>query len=49
LQPTPKEKYAKTHPITLQSTTLAHAGDNMERFIVGRQFLVVLLIFIINM
>ena len=28
---------------------LAHKGDNMERFIVGRQFLVVLVITVINL
>ncbi|GMI52326.1 hypothetical protein TeGR_g772, partial [Tetraparma gracilis] len=48
LQPTPKDQYAQSHPITLKCTTLSHAGDNMERFICGRQFLVVLLIFLIN-
>ncbi len=49
LHPINKDKYAKTHPITLKTTTLAHRGDNLERFIIGRQFLVVLLIFLINM
>lgn len=49
LQPIEKSKYAKSHPITLQNTLLSHKGDNMERFIVGRQFLVVLVVFLINM
>jgi len=49
LQPTPKDQYAKSHPISLKCTKLAHEGDNMERFIVGRQFLVVLIIFTINL
>jgi hypothetical protein len=49
LQVVDKELYAKSHPRTLLCTKLAHKGDNMERFIVGRQFLVVLIIFIINM
>ncbi|GMH82912.1 hypothetical protein TrST_g10032 [Triparma strigata] len=49
LQTTPKDQYAQSHPISLKCTELAHDGDNMERFIVGRQFLVVLLIFTINM
>jgi len=49
LQPTPKEAYAESHPITYKNCVLAHAGDNMERYIVGRQFLVVLLIFTINL
>jgi len=49
LQSVDKKKYSETHPITLKCTNLAHDGDNMERFIVGRQFLVVLVIFLINL
>ena len=49
LQPVDKALYAETHPRKLKNTTLVHKGDNMERFIVGRQFLVVLVIFLINM
>lgn len=49
LQPIEKSKYSKTHPIALKNTIIAHKGDNMERFIVGRQFLVVLVVFLINM
>jgi hypothetical protein len=49
LQPIEKERYAESHPRTLKNTTLAHKGDNMERFIVGRQFLVVLVVFVTNM
>ncbi len=49
LQPTDRDLYAETHPRTLKNTAIAHKGDNMERFIVGRQFLVVLIIFLINM
>jgi hypothetical protein len=48
LHPINKDRYAKTHTITLKTTVLAHRGDNLERFIIGRQFLVVLLIFLIN-
>jgi Silicon transporter len=49
LQPIEKSRYASTHPRALKCTTLAHKGDNMERFIVGRQFLVVLVVFVTNM
>ena len=49
LQPVPKDLYKGSHPVTLKNTLLAHKGDNMERFIVGRQFLVVLVVFVINM
>merc|ERR1711981_1073109 len=49
LQPVDKALYASSHPRSLMNTALAHKGDNMERFIVGRQFLVVLVIFLVNM
>jgi silicon transporter len=49
LQPVDKDLYAETHPVSLKCTTLAHKGDNMERFIVGRQFLVVLVVFVTNL
>jgi hypothetical protein len=41
------KEYASTHPTTANCTALVR-GDNLERFVVGRQFLVVLLIFIIS-
>ena len=49
LQPIEKDRYASSHPRALKSTALSHKGDNMERFIVGRQFLVVLVVFVTNM
>ena len=49
LQPIDKALYAESHPRTLKNTTLVHKGDNMERFIVGRQYLVVLVITVLNM
>lgn len=49
LGPIEKELYEETHPITIKSTVAAHKGDNMERFIIGRQFLVVLVVFVINL
>jgi hypothetical protein len=48
LQVVEPSKYAVSHPRTLRNTRLAHKGDNMERFILGRQYLVVLVIFILN-
>jgi Silicon transporter len=49
LQPVDKELYSESHPVTLKNTKVAHKGDNMERFIVGRQFLVVLVVFVTNL
>jgi len=49
LQPIDKSLYVKSHPITYQCATLAHKGDNLNRFIVGRQFLVVLVVYGMNL
>jgi hypothetical protein len=49
LQPVDKTLFAKSHPKALKVTNLAHKGNNLERFIVGRQFLVVFVIFAINL
>lgn len=49
LQPICQEAYEESHPISHQCTSMAHKGQNLNRFIVGRQFLVVLVVFAINM
>jgi len=49
LQGIEKDLYKDSHRVTLQNTKIAHKGNNMQRFIVGRQFLVVLVVFIINL
>jgi hypothetical protein len=46
LQTVDKSKYALSHPQTSKNTGLVHKGDNLQRFIVGRQFLVVVIVFI---
>ena len=48
LQPINRDKYYESHLVSHQVTELAYRGDNLERYIVGRQFLVVLVIFLIN-
>ena len=49
LQLVDKALYQETHKITYKNTKLVHNGDNLERFLVGRQVLVVLVVFLINM
>ncbi len=49
LQPVDKDLYKGSNKVTYQNRMLANKGDNMERFIVGRQFLVVLMITVINL
>ena len=49
LQPIDSTLYMNSHPTAYKNTSIAHHNTNMERFIVGRQFLVVLVVFVINM
>lgn len=49
LQAIEKDLYRYSHKITILNTNIVHKGDNLERFIIGRQFLNVLIIFLINM
>ena len=49
LQPIDKTLFMNSHPISFKNTSVAHFESNMERFIVGRQFLVVLVVFVINL
>jgi len=45
LQPIDKALYAQSHPLARRCTVLAHRGDNVERFIVGRQYLDLMSVF----
>ena len=49
LPPVDKELYASSHPRTHKCTTLAHKGDNLDRYLIGRQFLVVMIVFVTNL
>lgn len=45
LQPVNKLVYKDSHPKTFKCTSLAHNGGNIERFIIGRQFMDLLCVF----
>jgi hypothetical protein len=45
LQPIDKTMYSTSHLRTLRCTSIAHKGDNIERFIVGRQYLDLMIVF----
>ena len=49
LQPVDKAIYAESHPVAHQCAVIAHEGENLNRFILGRQFLVFLVVFVVNM
>ena len=48
LKPVDKDIYRESHPHTYAITTLCHKGNNLDKFIVGRQFLVIFVVFVIN-
>jgi silicon transporter len=49
LAPVNGELFKETHPKAYVSTKLAHSGDNLDRYLLGRQFMVVLTVFSVNM
>jgi silicon transporter len=48
LAPVDRELYKDTHPITYKCCEVAHKGDNLDRYLLGRQFMVVVMVFTIN-
>ena len=48
LAPVNRELYKESHPLAYKCSEIAHEGDNLERYLLGRQFMVVLVVFIIN-
>jgi silicon transporter len=49
LPPVDVDLYKDTHPRTYMSTKITNKGDNLDRYLMGRQFMVVLLVFITNL
>jgi len=49
LAPIKKSRYGNSHPFAYVSTSYIHKEGNLERFIVGRQFLLVLAVFVTNL
>lgn len=49
LPPVDKKLYETSHRITHKCTSRAHKGDNLDRYLIGRQFLVVLIVFVTNL
>jgi silicon transporter len=43
------ELFKDSHPTTYKICKMCHTGDNLDRYLLGRQFMVVLVVFIINM
>lgn len=48
LAPVNKELYRDSHSTSYKCTTITNKGDNLDRYLLGRQFMVVILVFCIN-
>jgi silicon transporter len=48
LAPVNKELYKNSHPIAYKSTSITNKGDNLDRYLLGRQLMVVLVVFCVN-
>ena len=49
LPPIPRDLYKESHPISHEICEVGHKGDNLDRYLMGRQFMVLALVFCINM
>ncbi|KAL9187253.1 hypothetical protein ACHAXT_001356 [Thalassiosira profunda] len=48
LPPVDPDLYKDSHPLTYKNAALAFKGDNLDRYLMGRQFMVLLVVFTIN-
>mmetsp|Transcript_14104 Transcript_14104/g.15782 ORF Transcript_14104/g.15782 Transcript_14104/m.15782 type:complete len:577 (+) Transcript_14104:223-1953(+) len=49
LPPIDRELYRESHPITYKITGMGHKGDNLDRYLMGRQFMVIFVNFTIGL
>jgi silicon transporter len=49
LVPVDMDLYKDTHKLTYKSTEITNKGDNLDRYLMGRQFMVVLMVFCVNL
>ena len=49
LGPVDAELYRESHPMTYRGMKLVYKGDNLDRYLLGRQFMVILIVFIVEL
>jgi hypothetical protein len=49
LGPVNRELYKDSHPFSARCTSLVHKGDNLDRYLLGRQFMVIFIVYAIEM
>ena len=48
LAPVNRDLYKESHPIAYKCTSISHIGDDLDRYLLGRQFMVVFIVFTVN-
>lgn len=48
LAPVNRELYKESHPMAYKCSVLSHTGDALDRYLLGRQFMVVFIVFSVN-
>ena len=49
LAPVQNDIYASTHELSYKCTSITNKGDNLDRYLMGRQFMVIFIVFLINL
>jgi len=49
LPPVDRELYRDSHPTSFKICSVAHKGDNLDRYLTGRQFMVLVIVFVTNL
>lgn len=49
LGPVDPDLYKESHPNTYKCTSLIYKGDNLDRYLLGRQFMVILIVFVVEL
>jgi hypothetical protein len=49
LGPVNGDLYKDTHPFAYKCTSIVHKGDNLDRYLLGRQFMVILIVFTVEL
>lgn len=49
LEPVDNQLYKESHPKAFRCTSITNNGDNLDKYLLGRQFMVVLVVFCVNL
>ena len=49
LGPVNPDLFKESHPTTYKCTSIIYKGDNLDRYLLGRQFMVILIVFVVEL